>query len=277
MDLTLLSDNNTLIDRYFLGEPGFSAYIEDRDVRILFDVGYSGIFIANAQKMDIRLDRLDYVALSHGHMDHTWGLDALVRLFAEMDIERIPHARPKIVAHPKTFASVSAKGFKELGPLFSEGKLGKHFDLQLKKGPQWLGERIVYLGQIPRENTFEGKNGFGRKENEVEEDFVVEDSGLVYRGEEGLIIVTGCAHSGICNIIEYAKTICDEVRISDVVGGFHLQNPPEEQLSGTMRYFSALNAPRIHPCHCTDLRSKIALSKVVSIEEAGVGMKLRYA
>jgi len=277
MDLTLLSDNNTLIDRYFLGEPGFSAFIEDRDARILFDVGYSGIFIANAQKMGIRLDRLNYVALSHGHMDHTWGLDALVRFLAEMDIERIPYARPKIVAHPKTFTSVSAEGFSELGPLFSEDKLGKHFDLSLKEGPQWLGERVVYLGQIPRKNAFEGRSSFGRKENETEENFVVEDSALVYRGEEGLTVVTGCAHSGICNIIEYAKAICDESRIVDVIGGFHLQNPQEEQLAGTVRYFSELDAPRIHPCHCTDLRSKIALSKVAKIEEAGVGMKLRYA
>lgn len=277
MRLTFLSDNNTLIDRYFLGEPGFSVFIEEGDLKLLFDVGYSGIFITNAQKMGIRLDRLNYVALSHGHMDHTWGLDALVRLFTEMDIEGIGHTRPKIVAHPKTFASVSAEGFNELGPLFSEDKLKKHFDLQLKQGPQWLGERMVYLGQIPRENTFEGKASFGKKENETGEDTVVEDSALIYKGESGLTVITGCAHSGICNIIEYAKTICDDDRIFDVVGGFHLLNPSEEQLAGTMKYFGKLNAPQIHPCHCTDLRSKIELSKVVKIGEAGVGMKLVYA
>jgi metal-dependent hydrolase (beta-lactamase superfamily II) len=85
MKLSVLVDNNTLIDRYFLGEPALSFFIEEDDKRILFDTGYSDAFIRNAEKMRIDLRNLDWVALSHGHVDHTWG----VRPVEEKDIRAV--------------------------------------------------------------------------------------------------------------------------------------------------------------------------------------------
>ena len=73
MKLTVLVDNNTYIDQYYLGEPALSFYIEDGDERILFDTGYSDAFIKNAEAMHIDLGRLTYIMLSHGHNDHTRG------------------------------------------------------------------------------------------------------------------------------------------------------------------------------------------------------------
>ncbi len=75
MNITVLADNNTLIDRYFLAEPGLSLLIEDRDIKILFDTGYSDIFIRNALKMGKTLNEIYFIVLSHSHLDHTWGLD----------------------------------------------------------------------------------------------------------------------------------------------------------------------------------------------------------
>ena len=87
MRLTVLVDNATLTDRYFLAEPGLSIYLEDGGTRVLFDAGYSGILIANAQKMGIDLLGVEEIVISHGHLDHTWGLDALVRLHTEAIFE----------------------------------------------------------------------------------------------------------------------------------------------------------------------------------------------
>jgi len=89
MKLTVLVDNNTLIDHYFLGEPGISFLIQDQDKQILFDVGYSDAFIQNAEKMKFDLLQSDYIVLSHGHLDHTWGLDPLIKLYSEAKIENI--------------------------------------------------------------------------------------------------------------------------------------------------------------------------------------------
>ncbi len=160
--------------------------------------------------------------------------------------------------------------------LMSKEKLAKHFQLELTDQPRWLSDRLVFLGQIPRENDFESMIRFGKKDGSDEGDWVIEDSALAYKSEDGLVIITGCSHAGISNIIEYAKAVCSENRINDVVGGLHLQNPPEKQLRGTLDYFKKLGLKRIHACHCTDLQSKIALSEVVEIKEVGVGLLLTY-
>jgi metal-dependent hydrolase (beta-lactamase superfamily II) len=95
-------DNNTLIDHYFLAEPGLSILVEtDQGIRVLFDVGYSDIFLRNAQKMDISLADLDFVAISHGHSDHTWGLEPLARYYAERRIGEIALANTRCGGPPK--------------------------------------------------------------------------------------------------------------------------------------------------------------------------------
>lgn len=83
MKLTVLVDNNTLIDKYFYGEPALSFFIELDDKNILFDAGYSNIFIKNADKAKINLLNLDYVVISHGHNDHTTGLKPILSLYSK--------------------------------------------------------------------------------------------------------------------------------------------------------------------------------------------------
>jgi len=278
MKLTVLVDNNTLIDRYFCGEPGVSYFIEDGGKRILFDVGYSDVFIKNAQKMSLNLLDVDFLVLSHGHLDHTWGLDPLIRLYTEAIIEEIDHKKPTLVAHPLTLLTKTLNGLEEIGSIISEEKLSQHFQIKLSKEPVWLTERLVFLGEITRKNDFEAKSSIGKvvKEDLEEDDYLMDDSALAYKSPRGLAIITGCSHAGICNIIEYAKRICEDDRIVDIVGGFHLLNPPEEQLQGTLEYMKALQPTEVHACHCTDLNSKIALSKVVNLKEVGVGLTLEY-
>jgi 7,8-dihydropterin-6-yl-methyl-4-(beta-D-ribofuranosyl)aminobenzene 5'-phosphate synthase len=276
MKLTLLTDNNTLIDRYFIGEPGFSAYIQDENVSIIFDLGYSDVFLRNAQKMHIDLSTLDFIAFSHGHCDHTWGIVPLMQYYAEREFEKMPRSHPTIVGHPKTFTSVSADGYSELGSIVSEAKLEKFFTLHLDDHPYRLTDRLLFLGQIPRKTDFEGNRAFGKKDGETDSDYVAEDSALVYTSSRGLVIITGCSHSGICNIIEYAQFVTNESRIVDIIGGFHLLDPDEKQMTGTLNYLKTRQIECMHPCHCTDLQSKIRLAAAVPVKEAGVGLELEY-
>ena len=199
MQLTVLVDNNTLIDRYYLGEPGVAYYLEDGDVRILFDVGYSDIFLRNAQALGIDLSRLQQVVLSHGHNDHTRGLLWLSEqeYFSELQLLAHPDA-----LKPKQFAG------EAIGAPFTAQQLQEKCRLRLSKEPVWLTKRLVFLGEIPTLNDFEQRHGFGSAEDPV--DLVLDDTALVYRGSEGLFVITGCSHSGICNIIEYAKKVCGE-------------------------------------------------------------------
>ncbi len=278
MKLTVLIDNNTLIDRYFLGEPGLSYLVEDEGKKILFDVGYSDAFITNARKLSIDLLDVDFVVLSHGHLDHTWGLMPLIRLYAEGMIEKLHVNKPALVTHPLTLSARAFGDLPEIGSLLLEGKLSAYFHLELSRKPVYLTERLMFLGEIERTNEFEAKNPIGRiLENGVEkDDFVVDDSALAYKSPEGLVIITGCSHAGICNIVEYARKVCGDDRIVDIIGGFHLLDPSAEQLRGTIEYMKSLHPGSVHACHCTDLNSKIALSRVVDLKEVGVGLTLEY-
>jgi 7,8-dihydropterin-6-yl-methyl-4-(beta-D-ribofuranosyl)aminobenzene 5'-phosphate synthase len=157
--------------------------------------------------------------------------------------------------------------------------MSRQFELDFNEKPKWLTDRLAFLGSIPRNNAFEGQTSIGKVVNgdKIEDDFIIDDSALVYKATDGLVIITGCAHSGICNTIEYAKKVCNVEKILGVIGGFHLQNPDKKQLRETIEYFKELNPKDVYPCHCTDFKSKCALSSEVNVGEVGVGLQLEYA
>lgn len=274
--LTVLVDNNTLIDRYFRAEPGFSLLIEYGDQRILFDTGYSDLFLVNAEKMGKDLSRLDALVLSHSHLDHTWGLDPFVRYLTERSIEGLPLSRPRLIGHPGVFSSAGMAGIPEFGCLMSREKLGRHLEMTLSREPFEIAPGVVFLGEIPRSNDFEGKETFGRKEGEDGPDRVMEDSALALKTDRGLVVITGCAHAGICNTVAHAVAVCKEPRVADVIGGFHLLDPAPDVLERTVAFLKDLSPGAVHACHCTDLSSKTALAGAVNLQEVGVGLCLEY-
>ena len=278
MKLTVLTDNNTLIDRYFLAEPGFSVYLETDGFKILVDTGYSDVFLQNANRLGLSLRDLDYVLLSHSHLDHTWGLDPLIRVLTESAFEKIPCKRPRLLFHPDALLSRTFHETDEFGMLITESRLARYFDLVPSVKPYFITEKLAFLGQIERKFDFEARTPIGKVlvDGVLQDDFMREDSALAYNSQQGLVIITGCSHSGICNIIEQAKAAFKTNKVLDVIGGFHLQNPENAQLEGTLQYFARLNPASLHACHCTDLQSKIKLAAVAPIKEVGTGLILMY-
>ena len=278
MKLTVLVDNNTLIDRYFLAEPGVSFFIELDGQKILFDTGCSDVFMQNAAKMGIDLFDIDAVVLSHAHLDHTWGLQALVQAHAERQFEGRPAKRPTLAAHPMVFDRRVMPGVGDIGCLVSQETAGRYFDLQLTDEPYWLHPDLVFLGEIERSNDFEALRPIGRVwQNGLEtDDYILDDSSLAYRSPNGLVIISGCAHAGICNTVAQAMQICGDNRLADIIGGFHLLEPAPEQLQRTVAQLAAWQPQKLHACHCTDLKSRLALSRAAGLEEVGVGLELCY-
>lgn len=277
MQITVLVDNNTIIDRYLLGEPGVSFYIREGGKNILFDVGYSDVFIINARKLGINLYDVDYVAISHGHLDHTWGLEPIIRMYSEARTEKISFKKPVLIAHPQAFESKYHDN-EVIGSIITEKALGDFFDMNLKREPFWITDRLVFLGEIERTISFENKKPVGKRmvQGIEEPDFLRDDTVLAYKSEKGLVIITGCSHSGICNIINYAKKVCNDDRIADVIGGLHLLNPEVETLELTKEFIRQAGVKKLHACHCTDLKSKLALSEAAELEEVGAGLVLEF-
>lgn len=287
MRLRVLVDNCALIDRYFLAEPAVSYLIEADGLRLLFDAGYSDVYLRNAASMGEDLSRLDYVVISHGHDDHTGGLAYWPAL----------NGRPTLAAHPDAFG-LKRHGGLSIGSPLSREELATRFELRLTREPLWLSPRLVFLGQIPRLNGFEGLKPVGERlkpaasadrrddgcdrgdragdASAYEPDFVLDDSALAWKGDDGLVVVSGCSHAGIVNIVEYAMELCGERRLAAVIGGFHLLEADDERLRRSAERLAAL-APRVvYAAHCTDLAAKIRLAAELPIRELGVGSELVY-
>ncbi len=101
----------------------------------------------------------------------------------------------------------------------------------------------------------------------------MDDTALIYQNSDGLFIITGCSHSGICNIVQYAKEIFDEDRIIGILGGFHLFDN-DQRLQKTIRYLNDCNIKELYPCHCVSLLAKAEMMKKLPVIEVGVGMTI---
>ena len=260
MKLKVLVDNNTLIDEYYLGEPALSFYIEDDNTKILFDTAYSNIFLKNAKKMNIDLKNLDYIVLSHGHNDHTGGLKYL----KNKDLSNV-----KLIAHKDVFIKRYENNIDISCPIkIDELNINKYIEgnkvIKITKN-------LYYLGPIKRIFPFENKAIGFRYDNK--EDYLLDDSALVYKNKDGIFIITACSHSGICNIIEQAKKVCKKDNILGIIGGFHLLKD-DLQLKETIKYLKKENIKDIYPCHCVCLDAKVKLNKISNLHEVGVGTEI---
>jgi 7,8-dihydropterin-6-yl-methyl-4-(beta-D-ribofuranosyl)aminobenzene 5'-phosphate synthase len=280
LNLTVLVDNSTLTDRYFTGEPGLSFFIETGGKKILFDTGYSDIFLDNARKTGIDLLELDTVVLSHGHLDHTGGLVTLVRHITEAKIEKMANRTPELIGHPRCFYPKEKIPLQNTGSILDEAEVRRQFPTNLSESPVWVTDDLVFLGEIPRKFMFEetdpGKRRIRLPDGRTEPDQLLDDSALAFRSGAGLIIITGCSHAGICNITEYAREVCGEDRVVDIIGGLHLLTPDPDRMKKTGEYLGNLSLKALHACHCTSLSSKIVLADNCPVKETGVGMQFEW-
>jgi len=264
LTLTVLVENTALTDHDLCGEAGLSFLLVTAGKKILFDTGLSGLLLTNAEKMLIDLGNVDVLVFSHGHINHTGGLWALARYFTRADPERMQHRMPELIAHSRCFWP-KEKGGRKNGSVMSEVEVRKQFTVNLSDTPVWITDDLVFLGEIPRQFAFEravpAKRRILHPDGTRVPDQMPDDTALAFRSDNGLVIITGCSHAGICNITEYARAVCREQRVAGIMGGLHLLSPTPEQLKKAGEYLQDLHLNALHACHCTSHASKIALAE----------------
>ncbi|APM41280.1 MBL fold metallo-hydrolase [Clostridium kluyveri] len=268
MKLKVLVDNNTYIDEYYYGEPSVCYYIEDEDTRLLFDVGYSDIFLKNSTALGVDLKNIDTIVISHRHDDHTGGLKYYFQQNYRNNIS--------IIAHTDAFKEKTVESFRICSPMLKK-ELKKKCNLILSKKPKKVSKNITFLGEMPRTNNFENTKPIGKQSfGEISiDDYSMDDTALVYKGEKGIYIITGCSYSGICNIAEYAKKVCGDNRMFGIIGGLHLFEV-NSQAVRTIEYLKKNNIKELYPCHCTSFQVKAEMYKSLPIGEVGVGMEINW-
>lgn len=246
------------IGNSILAEHGFSALLDitanEVSQRILFDFGFSGQGAAfNADALGLDLTDVDLLMLSHGHMDHTGGLQELRERIGKKEIDLVSH--PGVFRYPRyikiddemriSFPAFDRDNLRPLGinPTDSTEPL------------LTLGGGALFLGEIPRRTSFEKgmANCYHIVAGKEEPDAIEDDSGVVLNlRDKGLVILTGCAHAGIINTVDYAREITGTAGVHAIMGGFHLSGPNADLLiDQTIASLIEIDPDYIIPTHCT--------------------------
>ena len=164
-----------------------------------------------------------------------------------------------------------------MGASYNKDEIIKLANVNFSDKPVKVSKNITYLGQIPYIMDFENRKLMGEIEidGEYKDDYIMDDSALLYDTSDGIYIITGCSHSGICNIIEYAKKVSGKDKVLGVIGGTHLQEI-NEQLYKTIEYFKENNIKDLYPCHCTKFYVKAEMFKNLDIKDAHVGLEINW-
>jgi 7,8-dihydropterin-6-yl-methyl-4-(beta-D-ribofuranosyl)aminobenzene 5'-phosphate synthase len=242
--ITILIDN-AVSKANLIGEHGLSLWIEYEDKKILFDTGQSNLLIQNAEKLGIDLSGTDAIVLSHGHYDHTGGLQSVLEL--------APSA--VIYSHPAAVESrYGCKWFnvRSIGMLDTAKRAIKNHKVIRTEKPVQVCKGVRVTGQIPRKNDFEDVGGaFFIDEKCRKPDNFLDDQALFIESPEGVIVVSGCAHSGIINTLVCISQLLNQSKIYAVIGGMHLVDADAPRIEKTISIFKKYDVQKIVPLHCT--------------------------
>ncbi len=258
--------------------------LDDITSTILFDAAESDLHMStNISSLGLPLHELDSFVLSHGHDDHYGGLRWVLQR-CDQSISVVLHPRMEYNKGAK-YRTPEGERIIENAPMIRPKEISNlGGEIIWEANPILLSDgMILRTGEIPRITEYElGRPGHLMKIDETWEDDskVLEDVSLVAKvREKGLVVITGCSHAGIVNIVKEARRLTGEERIYAIIGGFHLAGAEEKRddtmskLTKTIRDLKVFEPKMLVPCHCTGWRARHMMSSEFenAYVEGGVG------
>jgi len=267
LKITVIAEDSVGYDTPYLGQHGISFLLtaERNGVvkNILVDVAQDpAALIENMNRMQIAMSCIDAVVLTHCHYDHTRGVAKILRKIGGKDIP--------VIAHPDIFRTnfISDPYLRSIGIMDGD----RREDIESSGGILYLAENaleimpgLISTGEVERITDFEevGMSLFTIENGQVKGDLMKDDISVVanVRGK-GLVIVTGCSHAGIVNIIQQSIKLTGTNKIHGIIGGFHLVEASEERIQKTARALKKFNPDWVYAGHCTGFRAQVELYNI---------------
>lgn len=280
MKITVLTENTRLKNFDLIAEHGISLFVEKNGYKILFDTGGpQESAIENASKLDIDLSKVDAVIISHGHNDHTGGL----LKFFQINDKAPVYLKKEVVG---SYYSKRPEGEKYIG-IDSEIP-EKHLErLHFVDETTEIAQDIFLVPNIKKDFPIPCSNHVLFKEINgklVMDDFKHELF-MVIKTDSDLIVLSGCGHNGIKNIINTTKEVFPDKKISTVIGGFHLQSgastfevAKKEEIEEIAEWLKSEVAGQVYTGHCTGERAMNLMQPILKDKLNGVytGMQITF-
>ena len=272
--ITVLVENS-VYRQGLVAEHGLAFHIQCGGRSLVFDTGQTDLAVINAESLRLPLHQLEAVVLSHGHYDHTGGVPAM--------LDVVPTAR--IYLHPAAFGNKFSRN--QAGPARKIGMSDCVAQAIRHRTSGFIEttarteimEGVFDTGEIPRATTYEDTGGaFFLDAEGTRPDPLVDDQALVIDLGRSVIVLLGCAHSGVVNTLEHVRHLTGEKPVSAVIGGLHLGSASEERIQQTIARLRAAQLEILAPAHCTGLPATAKLWQAFEdiCRPAGVGTVFEF-
>ncbi|HNQ89352.1 MAG TPA: MBL fold metallo-hydrolase [Verrucomicrobiota bacterium] len=245
--VTVLVENSAHA-RGLMGEHGLAYHVQAGARSVLFDTGQTDLVVRNARRLGVDLSRLEAVALSHGHFDHSGGVAAVWAQAPDAVLYAHPAARgPHFARNPDGSTRSVGMESEILEAIATPGRRR-----QETVAPTQLIEGLFLTGEIPRTTGFEDVGGpFVQDAAGVCPDPLADDQALFFDTPGGIVVLLGCAHAGVVNTLRHIRHVTGGRPFHTVLGGMHLVSAGAERMARTVEALRDASLRRLGPAHCT--------------------------
>jgi 7,8-dihydropterin-6-yl-methyl-4-(beta-D-ribofuranosyl)aminobenzene 5'-phosphate synthase len=261
---------NSVYKENLLAEHGLAFWIKMGNQEYLFDTGQGLVLENNLEELDLNINNLNGVLLSHGHYDHANGLKWLLKERPDL----------KLYGHSDIFIpkySQRSSGFLYRGMNITRDDVENFIPVnkarEIEKGLWMTGEITVHNREKIIRPDYKLKI-----DDELKVDQFKDDQALFIETKEGIVVLLGCSHSGVVKTLKHIKKLTAGQKIVVIIGGMHLIHADMERIDSIIDYLQELNFDLLVPLHCTGFKAAAKLNSIFKdkVIAGGVGKKFSF-